>query len=511
MKQSFPYFDLYFCLMVSPLVQATAPQCQDVLKPRKEPVQSFNHETVHQNALVFSPTTLQELQDVIRTVANRGQKVRLAGASHSITSIIRSDGVYVRTLNLNRIKGLGTTPSGEHFVTVESGVKLGDLYEYLAARGLTLGFAFPYYQGLTIGGLLSTGSHGSSRVHPALSSQRILSMTLVNGRGETVVIDERSPDLFKAAKVGLGLLGAVYEIKLRVVPHFNLEMVTTTLEGDQALLARRGEVNWGPVADAESIAWFPYEDRAIKFSGSMTKSPAQPGAENIILGDSSEMTLQDHLIKKALFLGKSWPYVNRKAEDKRFKAMRPYVYRENGQDIPGMRVVGPAHKMLLSRKIDPNPLYTFQDLSFSFPESKAYEVLYTIREFSRQNEFYFPVVGVFMRFARSTGETFMSHIDQPGRAGELYILAEFAEPKEYGPDGKDESSTSAQLRTQLLRLLAEKHQVGFHWGKNVDQNFRTSNLRSYYGENLDRFYQQVRAMDPEGVFSTETFESWLRP
>jgi len=83
-------------------------------------------------------------------------------------------------------------------VMFEAGVKLGDLYEYLAQKGYTLGFAFPYCHGLTIGGLLSTGSHGSSRVHPAISSQRVISMNVVNGRGDLVHIDSSQPELLNS-------------------------------------------------------------------------------------------------------------------------------------------------------------------------------------------------------------------------------------------------------------------------------------------------------------------------
>ncbi|MFN8847719.1 MAG: FAD-binding protein [Bdellovibrionales bacterium] len=245
---------------------------------KTEQIASYNFDTVQKNAQVFYPENIQQVQNLVKNAYHSETPIRFSGASHSTSSIILGPGVYLKSQRLNKIGEIKLDRVHGPTVEVESGVKLGDLSKYLSEKGYSLGFAYPFYYGVTIGGLLSTGSHGTSRKHTALSSQNILELQFVNGFGELITAGNENPRLLKAARVSLGLLGFIYKIKLKIYPDFNLQFFSEVKQGQQALLASPNRVNWGTAADTEYFYWFPAFDRAVRVFGNITQSKLDQGA-----------------------------------------------------------------------------------------------------------------------------------------------------------------------------------------------------------------------------------------
>lgn len=501
------FVGLVFALLVLGAIGSTA-----VSPLQTGTVISYNHQTIDKNVLIYRPDTIQDVQELIRDAHTAGKNVRFSGASHSTSSLILGSGIYIKSEKFNHIDGIEIHPVHGPVVQVESGVKLGDLADYLGQHGYTMGFSYPSYFGVTMGGLTSTGSHGSSRRHVGISSQNIVEMTIVNSRGELIKIDEQTPDVLKAARVSLGLLGFVYKLKLKIVPNFKLEMTSEVLTGDKALLAKDGQVNWGPAADIEYIYWFPAQDRAVKVSGVKTDKPASPGAQSIFLGQSADSGLGDRISYQILAWGKNNTAVNKMIEDFRFKDIAknspPYVYLSKGKEVQAQGVVGWSANMLISKRIPQNPAFTAHDISFSFRVEDAPKVMGIIHQFCKDNHFYHPFAGIFLRFARSSGQSYLSHIErQDGRPTGLYVMAEFFEPKKY-EDG-EVPSISSKLREKLLNQLIAEKLVTFHWGKNIDKLFGTKANKNALGDNVTEFERIRRQMDPDDTFKNSFASQYL--
>ncbi|GMN42815.1 hypothetical protein TIFTF001_012017 [Ficus carica] len=123
---------------------------------------AFPDRSVCRAGAVAYRTTEEELIDVIANATRRGLKIKAATRfSNSIPKLVcpgGEDGLLISTKLLNRVLKIN---SEAMTMTVQSGVSLRELINAAAKAGLALPYT-PYWWGLTVGGLLATGSHGST-------------------------------------------------------------------------------------------------------------------------------------------------------------------------------------------------------------------------------------------------------------------------------------------------------------------------------------------------------------
>ncbi len=488
--------------------QATCPvDCKTNL------VTSFNYETLcNGDQKLYSPNTISDVQSILKNISMSPKPyARFVGSRHSISSIICGKGNLILVEKFNKILSLGQL-NNQKYIEVESGVTLGELSDYLDRKNLSLGFGYPAYRGLTIGGLLATGAHGSSRIHTGVSSQNILEMTVVKSDGELLKVDASTPKFLQAFKVHLGLLGFVYKIKLKVEPQFNLDMQTFALEGEQEFFNANQVVNFGAACDSESIAWFPYTNKAIKFCGNKTNEYAMLGAESIFLGSDDRAGLTEAIEKMITAFGGDFDLAMMKGEALRVGGLLktpPFVAQDDtGATQYLARVIGPSNKMLLSKQLKDTRLYKVYDTSFSFPIEDSSKVLKTIRDFSLANNFGLPMMGFYMRFAKSDANSFLSHIEN-GRDKKLHVVAEFLTYKYFNISENLQEKYTAK-KDQLIQELITRHRVKFHWGKNTDPVFLKANIKKTYGENLQRFQEVRQYLDPKNMFSNPLLDKVLK-
>ncbi|KAM0822255.1 hypothetical protein ACQ4PT_071609 [Festuca glaucescens] len=240
---------------------------------------SFPDRTICRAANATYPRTEGEL-----VAAMAKLKVKVATRhSHSFPKLAcpgGRDGTIISTERLNRSVNIDAA-SG--LMTVESGMVLRDLIQAAGAAGLALPHS-PYWYGLTIGGLLATGAHGSSlwgkgsAVHEYVAGMRIVTPAPAS-QGFAIVreLGADHPDL-DAAKVSLGVLGVVSQVLGLIAASLNwvscllckvtlalqplFKRSVTFVERDDSDFAEQVAV-WGDLHEFGDMAWLPRQGKVI--------------------------------------------------------------------------------------------------------------------------------------------------------------------------------------------------------------------------------------------------------
>ena len=164
------------------------------------------------------PRDEAEVAGAVRRAREGGRTVRVAGAGHSFSDVVPTDGVLLRLDAFDRVLD---ADAASGLARVQAGITLHALGPALAAHGLGL-----ENQGdidaQTLAGALATATHGTGARFRNLSAN-VVGMRLVDGRGEVVELTD--PEDLRAARVALGALGVVTEVTLRCVSLYGLRRV----------------------------------------------------------------------------------------------------------------------------------------------------------------------------------------------------------------------------------------------------------------------------------------------
>ena len=215
------------------------------------------------------PGSLSELAGAIGDADRRGLRVRVAGSGHSFSDVACSDGLLLvlegmgEVLDVDRAGGL---------VRVQGGIRIHDLSRRLSEHGLALE-NLGDIDVQSIAGAISTATHGTGARLRNLSSQ-VAALTLVLADGSTLECSPQAdPDVFAAARVGLGALGAIAEVTLRCVPAFTLHGIDApapledTLERFEELALAN---------DHFEFFVFPHTSTALTRTNNRTDRPPRP-------------------------------------------------------------------------------------------------------------------------------------------------------------------------------------------------------------------------------------------
>ncbi|XP_037029702.1 L-gulonolactone oxidase 5-like isoform X2 [Bradysia coprophila] len=152
---------------------------------------------------------------------------------------------------MNNFKSCIMNPDGET-ASFGSGVTIKEAGEFLLQHGRALRTT-PAFGGITIGGAIGTGAHGSSIKYTSSISSQVVRMTAVNGLGEKVEIVD--PEDLKSFKVHLGLLGIVVDVTLKTVPLYKV-LATNYIVSDE-ILTNGKALEWAKTTDQITFYWFP--------------------------------------------------------------------------------------------------------------------------------------------------------------------------------------------------------------------------------------------------------------
>jgi FAD/FMN-containing dehydrogenase len=164
-----------------------------------------------------APRDEEEVAALVAQAAERGIGVRVAGAGHSFTPVVQTDGAL---LDLSGLRGVIATDPARKRATAWAGTRIHDFYEPLWADGLAL-----RNQGdidtQQIAGAVATATHGSGTRYTSLSGV-VRGVRLVTATGAIRDIGEDEPDLLRAAQVAVGMLGVVTRLELEVTDAYRL-------------------------------------------------------------------------------------------------------------------------------------------------------------------------------------------------------------------------------------------------------------------------------------------------
>src|SRR5262249_38904819 len=125
----------------------------------------------------------------------------------------------------------------------------------------------------TVAGAISTGTHGTGAGYANISS-RVEAIELVLGDGSVRELTAASePELLRAARIGVGALGAISAVTLRCFPAFVLERVAAAHPREE-VLGRFEEL--AAANDHFEFFTFPYSDRALVLERNRVDAPPDP-------------------------------------------------------------------------------------------------------------------------------------------------------------------------------------------------------------------------------------------
>lgn len=192
--------------------------------------------------------------------------IRAVGSGHSFTGLVPTDATLV---SLDRLNGLVAHDATHHRATVRAGTRLAALGEALAAVGQEMP-NLPDINKQSLAGALATGTHGTGKTMMALHGGAT-ALRLVTPSGDVVACSrDQNPDLFHAARVGLGAFGIVTEVTLQNAPLRRLRKTTSIVE-TEALLQ-----GWPDLADRHRNVEFliiPFSGRALLITLDETDEP----------------------------------------------------------------------------------------------------------------------------------------------------------------------------------------------------------------------------------------------
>lgn len=235
----------------------------------------------------------------VQKLTQARQKFRVAGSGHSFTPLVETEGVL---LDISGVSGVLGTDANTEVTEVLAGTQLRLIGEPLWDAGFAL-----KNQGdtdtQTIAGAVATGTKGSGKAYGSISST-VEAMTVVNGLGEEVRIDATTPDWLKAARVSLGLLGAVTRVALAVQPryllreHNRVESLGEFLENWESYLNsyRHASIFYCPTdtsAAMYDLGPLRAGDTLVKL---LTEEQPELGQEYMVEGVAPERIGRSHLV-----------------------------------------------------------------------------------------------------------------------------------------------------------------------------------------------------------------------
>jgi len=202
---------------------------------------SWDHRLICFPQTLLQPDSIEQVVSIVQRVSAAQQQVKVYGAGHSFSRCALTDPASASSkpvmINLDKLSKVLSLPTEAHpVVRVEAGIRVHDLNTQLHATGFALLNAGAIAE-QSIAGATQTGTHGTGHSLGSMATQ-ILGLTMVVANGTVVSANAtHNAELFDAGRVGLGALGILTELELKVRPAFKLKRSTTSWNLDRLMAA----------------------------------------------------------------------------------------------------------------------------------------------------------------------------------------------------------------------------------------------------------------------------------
>jgi FAD-linked oxidoreductase len=415
-------------------------------------------------AAIEQPTTEEDIATIVRTAAEKGQRVKVVGSGHSFTGIALTDGRLVRLDSYQRILHVDREKLQ---VTVQAGIKLQRLYDRLWELGMALPNAGDIaYQ--SISGAVSTSTHGTGRQFTGLAAQ-VAGLRLLTAAGELLDCSpDSNPDVFKAARVSLGALGIVSTLTLQCVPAFQLRANEGPMRVDQVL-----EEMDTHIAENEHFEffWVPHTGWALTKRNNRTSEPAA--------GRGRWTEFKDDILMGNYVFGALC----------RLGRLRPQAIPRIMRLLPGS---GPIEYVDRSYRVFASPrMVRFYEMEYEIPIEAAKEAFTRVRRYIQDS-------GIMLSFpieVRFTDADDIPLSTASGRAS-CYIAVHVFEGTQY------------QAYFEAVEDIMDDYGGRPHWGK---LHFQTAETLAPRYPQWDAFQAVRKRLDPDGMFSNPYLDRVLGP
>jgi len=402
------------------------------------------------------------LQQVVQSAQASGRRVKAVGSGHSFTAIAVSEEVLVDLSDYDEIVAIDKM---NQTVTVQSGIQLSKLNQALYENSLAMqNLGDIAYQ--TIAGAISTSTHGTGAKFTGIANQ-VVALRIVLADSSIVECSANvNAQLFSCARVGLGALGLISTVTLKVVPAFNLAVIEEPMRVDDVLQNLDLHVDSN---DHFEFFWVPHTGWALTKRNNRNNLPVEPMSK--MSHWYSKTLMENYAFGAVCMLGKARPSLIPKLA----KAL-PSSGRNEYSDA--------SHKVFASKRI-----IKFYEMEYAIPREACAEALNRVRRMVTDSGFFlnFPVE---VRFT-APDEIPLSTASNRESA---YIAVHIYKGMNYVP-----------YFTEVESIM-NSYQGRPHWGKLHFQSAAT--LASRYPQ-WDVFQAVRNQVDPQRMFSNQYLETVL--
>ncbi|WP_280296385.1 D-arabinono-1,4-lactone oxidase [Nocardia abscessus] len=414
-------------------------------------------------ALLATPRSVEEVADLLADAEAAGRTVRVAGTGHSFTDAVLTDGTLLSLAKLNRVLDVDRA-SG--LVRVEAGISLNAASTALHEHGL----AFPNLGDIdvqTVAGATATATHGTGAALQNLSAA-VHSIELLPADGSRVELNEQTdPDGWRAARVGIGALGVVTAMTLRMVPSFVLEGIERPIPVEEVLADLDSFVDGN-----EHFEFYMFAHSALAMTKRNNRVTLREQPRGKAVDWFADILMSNHLFDALCRVSRRQP------------RLVPLIQRSAAYAGSYRRQVDRSYRVFASPR-----LIRFTEMEYAIPREHSVDAIREIKELTARFDTPMPIE---VRWV-APDDAFLS---PAGGRETCYIAVHQYRGMDFEP------------YFRACEAVFDRYQGRPHWGKRHFQTAAT--LRERYPD-WDRFAEVRRRFDPKGRFANPYLDRVLGP